>query len=88
MPKLRTVKRAVRVSTPQRTQTLGEHRGLASQLFKHFCRTSQTIAALTNGDVDDKLVDFDVAHGVVSTFGLQNEHTPARNFAMVMLGGF
>ena len=37
---------------------------LTAQLFKHLCRTGETITRLADGDVEDELLDAELPHGV------------------------
>jgi hypothetical protein len=37
---------------------------LTGQLFQHFGGTSETITRFTDGDVQDELVDTQLAHGI------------------------
>jgi len=47
------------------------NRGLASELLQYLGRSCEAIARFADGNVDDKLVDFELLHGVLrSGFGL------------------
>ena len=44
--------------------TFGEDRVLATELLQHLGGSGETITALTNGDVEDELLDLDLPHWV------------------------
>ena len=50
--------------------SLTENGVLAAQLLKHLGGTSESITRLANGDVEDELLDAQLAHGVVGLFSL------------------
>ena len=50
--------------------TLGGDGFLLGELLHHAGGARETIAALTNANVDDELVDLDLPHGVVVLLGV------------------
>jgi hypothetical protein len=46
------------------------NRGLTRKLLEHLCGTSKSVTRLSNGDVEDELLDTKILHGVLGLFGL------------------
>jgi hypothetical protein len=53
------------LQTGGKMRTAGVNGLLASKLIQHLSGTGQSITRLTNANVDDKLLDVQLAHGVV-----------------------
>jgi hypothetical protein len=51
-------------NTNPKNLTFGENRGLAAELLQDLGGSGETISTLSDGDVEDQLLDLDFPHGV------------------------